>query len=351
MLMQGLPAIPLYDMRSGGPVALAAARPSDLDELRGYCLAYVPKPLHALVPVADAVARRWLARSASPYVAEVAKIAAIAQAPGVFLVNTAYEWACTVAACHAGGAPVMLRTLDWPFGGLGRKVAVVRQRGPGGEFWNVTWPGAVGVLTALAPGRFAATINQAPLFRRTRGDVLRFADYAVNALRTLARVRHAPPDHVLRQVFETAASYSDAKAMLSRIPMARPVLISLAGTRPHESCVIEREETAARVIDGPIVVANDWQEPRTGWEARSCGGPFETDSRDRRAALAARMADRTRPFAWLAPPVRNWATRIAVEMNAGEGTLRVAGFEPVGGVLPAAQATQVFDLARERNAA
>jgi hypothetical protein len=38
-------------------------------------------------------------------------------------------------------------------------------------------------------------------------------------------------------------------------------------------------------------------------------------------------------------------------MNAGDGTLRVLGFEPVGGALPAAKATQVFDLACERIAA
>lgn len=349
--MQNLPSIPLFDVRDGGPVALAAMRRADLDELRVHCLGYVPRPLHALVPVADAIARRWLARSASPYIAEVAEIAAVARGPGVFLVNTAYEWGCTVAACHGGGAPLILRTLDWPFAGLGRKVAVVRQAGSAGAFWNVTWPGAVGVLTALAPGRFAATINQAPLYRRTRGNVLRYADYFANAVRTLVRIRHAPPAHVLRQVFETAADYADAKAMLVRIPTARPVLISLSGTRPDESCVIEREETAARVVEGPIVVANDWQQPRPGWEGRSCGGPFETDSRDRRATLAARVPDRGQPFDWVVPPVRNWATRVAVEMNAGEGTLRVVGFEPVEGAMPAAQATEVFDLARARVAA
>jgi hypothetical protein len=349
--MQNLPEISSSDVRRGGPVELARLRRADMDVLREHCLAYFPRPLRVLTPVTDALARGWLNRSASPYTAEVAEIAAIAGKPGVFVVNTAYEWGCTVAACPAGDAPLLLRTLDWPFAGLGRNVAVARQAGPAGEFWNVTWPGAAGVLTAVAARRFAATINQAPLRRRTAGDLLRYADYAANAIRTLARVRHAPPAHVLRQVFETAATYKDAQAMLARIPVARPVLISLTGTRPGESCVIEREETEARVIEGAVVVANDWQVPRPGWEARSCGGPFETDSRDRRATLAAQSNNRSRPFAWLTPPVLNWATRVAVEMNAGDGTLRVLGFEPVGGALPAAKATQVFDLACERIAA
>jgi hypothetical protein len=332
-------------------VALAARRRTDLEELRALCLDYLPRPVRALVPLADVIARHWLERSASPYVADIAEIAAIAGAPGVFLVNTSYEWGCTVAVCRGAAAPRLLRTLDWPFVGLGRKVVVAHQRGPAGDFWNVTWPGAAGVLTALAPGRFAATINQAPLYRRTRGELLRYVDFAANAFGTLTRSGLVPPAHALREVFETAADFASAKAMLTRLRMARPVLISLAGMGPQESCVIEREETAARVIDGPVMVANEWQEPRPGWEGRSCGGPHETDSRDRCAALAARLADTARPFGWVEPPVRNWATRLAVEMSVGEGTLRVIGFESRDGVAPAEPATAMFDLAQERVAA
>jgi hypothetical protein len=349
--MPSRPAIPVIDVRAGGPVALAAERLADLDELRSYCLAYLPAAVRPFVPLADTIARRWLARTASPYKAEIAEIAAIARAPGVYLVNTSYEWGCTAAMCHGGGAPLLLRTLDWPFAGLGRKVVVARQKGPAGEFWNVTWPGAVGVLTAVAPGRFAATINQAPLFRRTRGEFMRYADFAVNALGTLSSRNVVPPDHALREVFETAVDFADARAKLARVPMARPVLIALAGLRPQESCVIEREESDARIVDGAVVVANDWQEPRRGWEPRSCGGPHATDSRDRRAALAERRTEIAQPFAWVEPPVRNWATRLAVEMSAGDGCLRVVGYEPTDGIRPAEPATAMFDLAQQRVAA
>ena len=218
-----------------------------------------------LLPIADALARHWLLRSASPYVEEVHAIARLNGGAGVYMVNTSYEWACTVAARAPGtNAPLLVRTLDWPFAGLGRHVAVARQAGPAGEFWNVTWPGAVGVLTGMAPRRFAATINQAPLYRRTPVDLLRFFDYAANAVRTFSRVRHAPPDHVLRQVFETAPDYAGARDMLCRLPMARPVLITLAGVASGRVCVIEREETSARVFEGPMTLANDWRAPAAG---------------------------------------------------------------------------------------
>ncbi|HEX2215852.1 MAG TPA: hypothetical protein VHG27_04035 [Xanthobacteraceae bacterium] len=347
-----LRSIPVVDVRSGGPVLLARTHRTEMEEVRAACLNMLPRGAHGLVRPADAIARRWLERNASSYRAEIAAIAEIAGQPGVFAVNSAYEWACTVATHPLGeAAPLLVRTLDWPFPGLGRGVVVAHQAGTAGEFLNVTWPGAVGVLTALAPGRFAATINQAPLRRRTRGELLRFCDYAANAAHTYFRVRHAPPAHVLRHVFETARDYREAQSLLAEIPVARPVLFALTGTRPKEACVIERTPTAARVIEGGVLVANDWHEPQRGWEPRSCGGPVETDSRDRHACLAAGIAAGATPFAWLKPPVHNWATRLAVEMSAGDATLRVIGFEPVGGLAPAAQATEMLDLTHARLAA
>jgi hypothetical protein len=350
--MNQLPAIPVVDVRAGGPLAHATERLAVMEELRACCTAYLPAATRPFLLLADVLARRWLERSASPYVEEIHAIARLSGAAGVYMVNTSYQWACTVAARVPGtSAPVLVRTLDWPFAGLGRHVAVARQAGPAGEFWNVTWPGAVGVLTAMAPGRFAATINQAPVYRRTPVEWLRFVDYALNAVRTFARVRYAPPDHVLRQAFETARDYAGAKDLLCRVPMARPVLITLAGVHAGEMCVIERDETTARVIEGSITVGNDWQSARPGWEPRSCGGPVATDSRDRAAALATRIAATARPFDWLAPPVLNGMTRVAVELGAGDGTLRVIGLESSSRAVPAIPATQMLDLAQERVAA
>jgi hypothetical protein len=346
-----LVTIPVVDLRSGGPVAYAAASVAALDDLRAGCVGFVPTVTRPLLPVAEALCRRWLERCASPYGAEVHAIAALLNKPGIYLGNTAYEWACTVATCRGPGeAPVLARTLDWPFPGMGRHVVVARQSGTAGDFWNVTWPGAVGVLTATAPGRFAAAINQAPLRRRTRATVLRPLDYVANALNTYLWVRHAPPDHVLRQVFETVPDYAGAKEMLCRIPMARPVLFALAGTNCDETCLIEREETTARVIEGDVMVANDWTEPRAGWEERTISGITAINSSNRCAALTERIAAKRESFDWVAPPVLNWATRVAVEMSA-DGVLQVLGFEPSRGWEPAVQATRLLDLSQERLAA
>jgi hypothetical protein len=57
----------------------------------------------------------------------------------------------------------LLRVLDWRQPGLGRALIVVRQRGAAGDFANLTWPGFVGVVTAMAPGRFAVALNQPPM--------------------------------------------------------------------------------------------------------------------------------------------------------------------------------------------
>jgi hypothetical protein len=349
--MQALAEIPVVDVRSGGPLAHAAMRLDAIEDLRLACLGSLPRLAQTLIPLADAVSRRWLERTASPYIAEVAAIADLAKAPGVFLVNASYEWACTAASCRRSEVPLLVRTLDWPFAGLGRHVAVARQVGPAGEFWNVTWPGAVGVLTAVAPGRFAATINQAPLRRRTRAHFLRWLDHGFNAVHTYGRVRHAPPAHVLRQVFETAADYAGAQRMLLRTPVARPALVALAGVRPGETCLIERAETDGTMQEGPILVANDWQQSRPGWEPRFCGLPVELDSLRRRDTLAAQVMALAEPFSWLRPPVHNWATRVAVEMSAAAPTLRVVGFEPVGMDVPSAAATHMLDLSPVRMAA
>jgi hypothetical protein len=349
--MDGLAEIPVVDVRSGGPLAHAAMRADAIEDLRLACLSSLPPVVRPFVPLADAASRKWLERSASPYTAEVAAIADLAKAPGIFLVNASYEWACTAASCRRSEAPLLVRTLDWPFAGLGRHVTVARQVGPAGEFWNVTWPGAVGVLTAVAPGRFAATINQAPLRRRTRGGYLRWLDHAFNAVHTYGRVRHAPPAHVLRQVFETATDYASAQRMLMRTLVARPALVALAGVRAGETCLIERTEMDGYVHEGPILVANDWQQSLPGWEPRFCGLPVAIDSRQRRDTLAAQVTALAEPFGWLHPPVHNWATRVAVEMSAANAMLRVIGFEPVGTDVPSTPATHLLDLSPARMAA
>ena len=102
-----------------------------------------------MLPALDTMTRFWLKRSASPYVAEIAAIAAALDHSGIWFLNGCYQWGCTALVRDEDGAPWLARTLDWPFPGLGRHVEIARMRGPAGAFDTVTWPGFVGVLDGL----------------------------------------------------------------------------------------------------------------------------------------------------------------------------------------------------------
>ena len=145
-----------------------------------------------LLPAMDRMTRLWLKRSHSPYAAEIHAIAAELGFSGIWFLNGCYQWGCTALAREQGDMPWLVRTLDWPFPGLGRHVEVARMRGSAGEFDSVTWPGYAGVLTASARGRFAACINQAPMWRRTRQPWLRPCDLALNALADMAGPLSSP---------------------------------------------------------------------------------------------------------------------------------------------------------------
>ncbi|HEX2724729.1 MAG TPA: hypothetical protein VHN20_02795, partial [Beijerinckiaceae bacterium] len=249
-----LPTIPLIDARRD---ALAAADPAAVRALRDQLFGRFRATADRALPFVDRVARRWLAGSATPFLAELDRIAAHTGVAGVYAINISYEYGCTTLARSdgPGRAPTLRRTLDWPFLGLGRGAVVAHRAGPAGEFLDVTWPGAVGTLSAVAPGRFAAAVNQAPLLRRTRADVLRPLDYARNLARTLARERGMPPLHLLRHVFETAADFGEALALLRHVELARPVLFTLTGCAPDQIAVIERRERDATVHLGAGAVA------------------------------------------------------------------------------------------------
>jgi len=63
------------DVRAGGPIEHARIGRDRMIALRDCC---VPGPMRALAPLLDRLSSRWLARTPSPYVDEVAAIADIA---------------------------------------------------------------------------------------------------------------------------------------------------------------------------------------------------------------------------------------------------------------------------------
>jgi hypothetical protein len=336
-----LPAIPVRDVRDGGPLRHVVEAGAQARALRDACLSCFPAGARHLVPALDRLTRRWLRGSRSPYLAEIEAIAATLGFPGVWFLNGSYQWGCTTHAREAG-VPWLLRTLDWPFPGLGRHLEIARMSGPAGDYYSATWPGFVGVLTAMAPGRFAAAINQAPLWRRTRHPYLRLYDLAANALATWS-LRHIPPDQLLRQAMEQCATFAQACALLEATPIARPVIYTLAGCVPGERCVIERTEDGFSTRTEHTGAANDWLAPVEPWEARVGGDLLfncdylgaRANSRNRREALAAWSGPVGQDgFAWVTPPVLNPFTRIAAEMCAAQGIMRLIGYEQVGAADP-----------------
>ena len=338
-----LPAIPVVDIRDGGPPRRVRQNTAKAHALRDACLGFFPRVVLPLVPLLDRLSRGSLVRSRSPYTAEIAQIAAELGVSGIWLLNASYQWGCTVLAREQDGIPWLVRTLDWPFTGLGRHVEIARMGGACGDFYSVTWPGYVGVLTAMAPQRFAACLNQAPMWRRTVHRWLRPYDHAANTLGMLACVGRLPADQLLRRTFEVCHTYEAARRMLETTPVARPAIYTLTGCTANACCVIERTETDFLTREEETSAANDWLPARPGWEGRIGTRRFLVSSfaeaagysRARREALAGWSGPvSARDFGWVREPVLNPYTRLAVAMSPAAGILRATGYDRAGADLP-----------------
>jgi hypothetical protein len=322
-----LPSIPLFDVCEAGPLALLDKAPDRLTAI----VAEGRKQYGGLaLRMGDRASWQWLTRNGNPYRDEIAAVAAHVSVPGAYLLNLSYEWTCTsgVGRDPRGEGNRMLRTLDWPMNGLGRIVVVARQRGDAGPYYNVTWPGFVGVLTAMAPGRFSAAINQPPM-RRFSGSC--WFDWLINRTGTW-RKSALPPSHLLRRVFDECRTYGEAREMLAETPLCLPAFFSLSGADRDEGCVIERLEHRAAVHETPASIANHW----LGFDVP--GRDRGTDSGGRRNLMET-VRDRVGDdFSWVRPPILNDNTRLAVIANAARCTLMVRGWETEG------PATRVFSL-------
>ena len=319
--------IPFVEGTGASPLALVDGLPEHLAEILDEARRHYGG---LALRLGDGLSRRWLARSQNPYRDEIAAIAERVGRPGMVLLNLSFEWTCTsgVAGARRGNGSRLLRTLDWQLAGLGRAVVVAGREGPTGPYRDVTWPGFVGVATAMAPGRFSAAINQPPMRSFSPSFHL---DWVLNRARVWRR-SGLPPSHLLRRVFEGCGTYDEAKAALTETPLCLPAFFTLSGIEADQGCVIERLEDQARVHEAPVSIANHW----LAFSVR--GRERGTDSRARRdmmAGLGGRAGD---DFSWVVPPILNATTRLSVIANAADGTLVVQGWEA------GAPATGVFTL-------
>ena len=316
-----LAAIPTIECGPDFPMATLAAEEARAHALLDLATKGVP---NAALRAADAMSRRWLRKTGNAHLAEIDAIAARIKRPGAYFLSVNYEWGCTVGVKPSpdGQSARLVRILDWRTHGLGRCVIAAKVSGPGGPFVTMTWPGYTGVLQAMAPGRFAAALNQAPM-RKSGGGWLPL-DWAINRARVWNNA-YSTPAHLLRTAFETCANYAEAKRLLTEQPIASPGIYSLSGIKADETCVIERSETAVMVHSGPGVAANCWL--GSGW---SSGRPRGKDNPGRLSQMRTVSPDFDTTFSWVKPPILNERTRLAMVTDAATGRLIAQGFEADG---------------------
>jgi hypothetical protein len=325
----GLHEIPLLDLGRDGPVALAE-RAAD----RAAILMAGARRHYGGVTLrlGDRATHQWLIRSGNPYRHEIAAIALGVPVPGAVVLNLSYEWSCTagVGPDPSGQGMRMLRTLDWPLKGLGASLVVARYETGAGDYYSATWPGFVGVLTAMAPGRFCAAINQPPA-QRISGR--RWFDWAIHR-KGVWRQSALPPSHLLRKVFDECRTYAEAKALLIETPLCIPAFFTLAGAGANASgCVIERQEIRAAVHEAPMSISNHWLSlPMSGYHDRG------TDTVGRRRLMDSCRDEVPDGFSWVVPPILNARTHASAIANAGREQLLLQGWEAGRAV------TAVFDL-------
>ena len=322
-----LPKIPVLEVRQTWPVETLDLETERANALLDEATAGYPS---AALRVADAISKRWLSRHHNPYLDEIGQIAARLRRPGGYYFNVSYEWGCTtsVGPSPDGASARLMRVLDWPTSGIGRYVIAAAVDSSAGRWITLTWPGYTGVLQAVAPGRFAAALNQAPMTRYTG---LLALDWAIGRARVW-RTPHRTPAQLLRYVFETATTYQEARQMLTETPIASPTIYTLSGLRPDDACIIERKEQDGYVIAGPASAANAWQCPN--WTGRARGEHNE----GRCQMMAGQAREFDTGFAWLRPPILNDLTRLVFVADAASGRLIAQGYEVNG------PATQVLSL-------
>jgi hypothetical protein len=313
---QPLADIPVMDCGTDFPLATLDAHLDRAHALLDLATARVPS---AALRQLDRVSRAWLVKWNNAHLPEIEAVARRLDRPGAYFFSVNYEWGCTcrVAPSPDATSARLIRVLDWKTPGLGRNLIAARVAAPAGRYLTLTWPGYTGVLTAVAPGRFAVALNQAPM-RKAVGFF--YLDWAANR-RRVWNMPYPTPAHRLRSVCEEAATFEEAVRRLSLEPISTPAIYSIAGLAAGETAVIERNETEARVHAGVQVAANHWQ--ATGWTGHPRGG----DSAGRAVMMHRIDTDLDTDFGWLTDPVLNPRTRLAMVADAKAGRLVAQGYE------------------------
>jgi hypothetical protein len=321
------PAIPLIDVGEGGFDKVALAYPKRLRAIH----ALAEKKLFGKgLGILDNVCRKWATKGTLPYRLELDGVsAALDGDPGAYLINLAFEMGCTTGAIpDPEGGMRLLHTMDWNLEGLGRMFVAARRHAPAGLWVNITWPGYVGCLQGVAPGRFAAAINHAPLPAKGPPAIA----WPLSKLRWYGQ-KGIPPSFLLRKVFDECPDFYSAIEMIEKTPICYPAIFSILGPEEGEFVIIERTEAAKSTQKRAPAVTNHWLNKEFS------GTVTAFQSNERLVAMKSRITKGINDSEWLAHPILNADTRIAVDLNPVTGRMRLRGYN---GVEPATALLDIY---------
>lgn len=191
------------------------------------------------------------------YLDEIRYIASISRfdEDHVLIANLYYDvlkfyFGCTAFAVDNGTTTFHCRNLDWHTENnlLGKHSMIFDfQRDGKTQYKTVGWPGFVGALSGIRPGKFSVTLNAV-----LSNDKPEMA---------------FPISFLIRDVLASAESYDEAKQRLEQTPIASDCLILLSGVAPNERAVIERtpKRFATRETSREfIAVTNDYKKLENG---------------------------------------------------------------------------------------
>jgi hypothetical protein len=152
---------------------------------------------------------------------------------------------CTAFAVDSARGPIHAHCLDWDDGAkIAREFATpVRFVADDGRDVIVSsgWPGFLGVLTGMAPGRFAVTLN---------------AVWSEDP-----RLVAEPVAFLLRRVLSTTPSFDEAVSLLADSRISCDCILLVTGTKQGELAVIERTPTRnaeRRAQNGTLLATNHY---------------------------------------------------------------------------------------------
>jgi hypothetical protein len=166
------------------------------------------------------------------YVAEIRSIAKHAALPPshVVLGNLMYDGCqmagiyglgCSSYSCNIDGKPTLVRNMDWVWPrSTGKHSRLIRFHRGRESYTSVSVLGCVGVVSAFCPGKWAVTINQAPMNGATSG----YFQWPV-----LQRLRH---------VCDQMGTYRDVVDGLQEYQTMTSFFAHVIGTKPTQHTVI-----------------------------------------------------------------------------------------------------------------